>query len=391
MEPLDFITSWYHSTYYYFAGLLVVWLTVLYYIGSNVQKILRSEGSSTHLLAFVITSLVIIYIGLRPMGAEFGDMIGYANYYNNNTSGYMPINLNTEWLWANMQVFFKGMGFNVYEFFFFVALVYFGCMFICAAVLMRNSLWVAMAFFLYAFQTYTYGVNGMRNGFACSMVLVALCLIIESGAKRVSGFIIMFLAMCVHRSALLPSVAGIATLYFIKDTKTALRFWLASIAISLTMGPLVEMFFASLGFDDRMSAYHQGQYNAYNQTIFSHMGFRWDFLLYSSCPVLMIWYVTEYRKFTSPQFTMFANSYLLCNAFWIMVIRAAFSNRFAYLSWFIYPVVIAYPLLRMNLWKDQDRKTAVILFLYTGFTFFMFFIYYFGTTGFKGFDQYWWR
>ena len=75
-----------------------------------------------------------------------------------------------------------------------------------------------------------------------------------------------------------------------------------------------------------------------------------------------------------------------------MVIRSSFSNRFAYLSWFIYPVVMAYPLLRMNIWKDQDRKTALILFFYSGFTFFMFFVYYFGTgEGFNGFNQYWWR
>jgi hypothetical protein len=74
-----------------------------------------------------------------------------------------------------------------------------------------------------------------------------------------------------------------------------------------------------------------------------------------------------------------------------MVVRAAFSNRFAYLSWFLYPIVFTYPLFRMNIWKDQDRKTALILFAYSGFTFFMFFVYYFGTTGFKGFDQYWWR
>ncbi len=120
MGPIEFVTSWYHSTFYYVAGLLLVWLTVLYYIGSNVQKILRSEGSSTHLLAFVITLITILYIGLRPMGAEFGDMIGYANYYNNVPS-YLPVNLHTEWLWSNMQVFLKGLGFNVHEFFFFVA------------------------------------------------------------------------------------------------------------------------------------------------------------------------------------------------------------------------------------------------------------------------------
>ena len=128
-----------------------------------------------------------------------------------------------------------------------------------------------------------------------------------------------------------------------------------------------------------------------DENLFSHVGFRWDFLLYSGFGTAMVWYVTRYRRFTDRAYIIIANTYLLCNAFWIMVIRSSFSNRFAYLSWFIYPLVMAYPLLRMNLWKDQDRKTALIFFLYSGFTFFMFFIFYFGTgNGFRGFNQYWW-
>ena len=248
-----------------------------------------------------------------------------------------------------------------------------------------------MLFFFTAFSTYSYGTNGIRNGMACSIVLVAMCLLIqESQFKKLLSFILMFLALGIHRSTMLPSAAAIATVYVVKDTKWAFRFWLISIALSLTLGPLVEQVFVALGFDDRMSTY--GQYDTERQAeVLSHTGFRWDFLLYSAAPVAMIWYVTLYRRFTDIGFTMFANSYLLCNAFWIIVIRASFSNRFAYLSWFIYPVVISYPLMRMNLWKDQDRKTAIILFLYSAFLFFMYFIYYFGTTGFKGFDLYWWR
>ena len=196
--------------------------------------------------------------------------------------------------------------------------------------------------------------------------------------------------MGVHRSTMLPSAAAIASIYVLKDTKNTLRFWFASIAISLVAGPAVTNFFSSLGFDDRMSNYAVDASEMASGS-FSSTGFRWDFLLYSAFPVAMIWYVTRYRRFTDMAYSLFANVYFLCNAFWIMVIRSSFSNRFAYLSWFIYPVVIALPLLRMNLWKDQDRRTAIILFFYTGFTFFMFFVYYFGTTGFKGFDQYWWR
>ena len=57
-----------------------------------------------------------------------------------------------------------------------------------------------------------------------------------------------------------------------------------------------------------------------------------------------------------------------------MVIRAAFSNRFAYLSWFIYPLVIAYALIRIPIWRDQDRKLSLFLGGYAIFMIGMFLI-----------------
>ena len=105
-------------------------------------------------------------------------------------------------------------------------------------------------------------------------------------------------------------------------------------------------------------------------------GFRVDFIIYSIMPIIMAWYVTIKRNFKDLPYHTIATTYILANAFWIMVIRSEQSNRFAYLSWFLYPIVIAYPLLRMNIWENQDRKLALILLAYAGFTFFMSFVYY---------------
>ena len=397
MTPIEFVAPYYYNVTYYFTFLILTWLTILYYVGSGGQKVLRSEGGSlTQTLAFVCTVFFIFYLGLRPVARDFGDMPLYAYNYEIMAEDIMGVNyeamgFHSEWFWRNIGIFCAHMGFNVNEYFFLIEMGYLGGMFICSMMLMRKNLWLSMLFFFTGFSTYSYGTNGIRNGLACSIVLVAMCLLIEKNTiKRLLSFLLMFLALGIHRSTMLPSAAAIATVYVVKDTKWAFRFWLISIALSLTVGPLVEQVFVALGFDERMTTY--GQYDTERQAeIFSHTGFRWDFLIYSSGPVAMIWYVTRYRRFTDIGYTMFANTYLLCNAFWIIVIRADFSNRFAYLSWFIYSVVLTYPLLRMNLWKDQDRKTAIILFLYSAFLFFMYFIYYFGTTGFKGFDLYWWR
>ena len=87
-------------------------------------------------------------------------------------------------------------------------------------------------------------------------------------------------------------------------------------------------------------------------------------------PILLVWYLTIKREFKDKSFNLLANTYILANAFWIMVIRANYSNRFAYLSWFLYPIVIFYPLLRFKIWDNQDRNSALILLAYSGFTFF---------------------
>ena len=392
MQPLGLVDPWYYSTVYFILFLFLSWGTVLYYVGSNQQKILRSEGSPMQGAAFVLTVALTFYLGLRPLSGSFGDMNMYRHSYENIVNGFSSMSLKTEWLWNNLTAFCKLSGFNVYEYFFIVEIGYFAGMFICAFILMRKNLWIAVLFFYISFSCYSFGTNGIRNGLGCSLELVAITLFALGGAKRPVGILLMTLAMGIHRSTALPGAAAIASLYLVKDTKTAIRFWIASIGISLVAGPLVENFFAALGFDDRMSDYASTNQDERSMNQFSATGFRWDFLLYSSFGTIMIWYVTRYRKFTDKVYSVIAISYLLCNAFWIMVIRSAFSNRFAYLSWFLYPVVMAYPLLRMNLWKDQDRKTAIIFFLYSGFTLFMFFIFYFGTSnGFNGFDQYWWR
>ena len=108
---------------------------------------------------------------------------------------------------------------------------------------------------------------------------------------------------------------------------------------------------------------------------FSKAGFRWDFLLYSTAPVVMAWYVCIKKDLQDNWYNAICTVYCLCNAFWVLVIRSAFSNRFAYLSWFLYPIVIAYPLVNMPIREDQDRFTGWVLIAYAGFSAFMWFIF----------------
>jgi hypothetical protein len=113
---------------------VLTWATVLYYIGSNNQKLLHAEGSPSQSAAFVLTLLMSFFIGLRQLARDFGDTRAYASNYNGLES-YLPLDFRTEWLWENMQVFCKSvLGMNVHEFFVLVAIVFFFGMFVCSMV-----------------------------------------------------------------------------------------------------------------------------------------------------------------------------------------------------------------------------------------------------------------
>ena len=232
MEAIEFIPAYYYTTVYYTTLLVITWFTVLYYVGAASQRILHAEGSPVQTAAFILTLIIFFFLGLRQASFEFGDAVNYALMYTKGSQDYTAVSLEEEWLWASISGFCRSTGLNVNEYFLFIEFFYIGGMFVCSLILMRKNLWIAMLFFFTAFQTFTFGTNGIRNGMACSIELVAIALVIEQGPRRTVGFILMFLALGIHRSTMLPTAAAISTIYLVKDTKWALRFWIVSIILA---------------------------------------------------------------------------------------------------------------------------------------------------------------
>jgi len=291
------------------------------------------------------------------------------------------------------------MGFSVNVYFLIIEIGYLGLMFWAYKKALWENAWFALLFGLSAFSFFTYGVNGIRNGLACSVVTLAIIFAAKDKNYIIAG-IICFLALGIHKSTILPTAAMVAALFVIKKPKMALMFWLMSIPLSLVAGGPISNFFMGLGFDDRAEAYISGDNAKYGN--FSNTGFRWDFLAYSAMPVWLIWYVQKQIEKRRNEcgggktleeeetgvygaglladaesmrvFNVLSIIYLLTNAFWVMVIKASFSNRFAYLSWFLYPLVLAYGVIRLHIWEDQDKKAGQILLAHMGFTMIMYLI-----------------
>lgn len=336
--------------------------------------------STTQIGAFILTVIIIIFIGNRPSSPVFVDMNYYAYTYDNIYTGSLSLTSSDsrgEWLFSLFGNLCKLLGFSTTQYFISIASIYYGLMLFSCWMLMRRNLLVAVLFCFISLSCFAYGVNGMRNGMACSFAMMAIALLNTNKWGKIFSILLMFIAFSLHRSTILPCFCAISALLFVKNTKWAIYFWGASILISLLVGNYVTEFFVNLGFDDRMESYaNLDEEGNIMESTNVKSGFRVDFILYSIMPIIMAWYVTVKRNFKDLTYHVISITYILANSFWIMVIRSEQSNRFAYLSWFLYPIVIAYPLLRMNLWNNQDRKVALILFAYSGFTFFMSFVYY---------------
>ena len=363
--------SLYSSIYLYLlVGLCLV--TSLRYLSTEDKLVQNQSGGVGLVFSLILSIFVIIFLGTRPITGQFGDTGMYAYWYDIFYSTY-ELDLSGEWIWEYIAIISIRMGLDASGWFLLIEFFYIGLMLASCWLLMRRNVWVALLFCLVSFSCFSYGVNGIRNGLACNIVMLAVALISGNSIKKIIAVLLMITAYFIHHSTALPSVCAISAWLVIKDPKYAISFWGASILLSLVIGNAVGDFFTGFGFDERES-YFVDAAEISDTVQFSSTGFRFDFLLYSAMPVLMAWYVAVKRNFQDKTYNIIANTYILANAFWILVIRATFSNRFAYLSWFLYPIVIAYPLLRMNIWEDQDRKAALILLAYAGFTFAMHFI-----------------
>jgi hypothetical protein len=267
-----------------------------------------------------------------------------------------------EWLWQWLMVGCKSLGLDVKYFFLIVEAGYVMTAFWAVKRIVPDDPMFGMLLMIASLMFFPFAVNGLRNGLACHIVLLAISYLLDD--KYLTGALLCLAAFGFHRSTALPIVAVLTGIFVTRNIRIAIAFWVLSIFVSLVAGGAVSGFFASLGFDDRMSSYVMAQ----DMSIFSRTGFRWDFLLYSALPVVMVWYVCVNRGFSDSWYDVICTAYCICNAFWIMVIRSSYSNRFAYLSWFLYPLVIAYPLIRFPIWEDQDRKAGAAILAYAGFT-----------------------
>lgn len=359
---------------YYFT---IYWVVVMLLTVSKYGEMQCLPGYSvlyrrdSYKLIILFSIFYVLFFGFRPVTMSFGDTVIYNTSYNMlQTYGTFDAEGSTsmdyDWLFYTFMAFCAQI-MDVYYFFaivmcFYIVMMFVGCI--------KMDAWhgaTLMLFCIGAFSFYGYSVNGIRNGVACSFVIMALGGMCKG--ERIWPIILSFVAIGCHKSVALPLVCMYFT-YFIKNPKLMYLTWLGAIAMSLVFGETIGNLFSLLNYDDRLAQNMQnGEDVALEWGEELEARFRWDFLLYSFMPILLGAYTLFVRKIYNNTYLLLLGTYIYANSFWVLVIRGLFSNRFAYLSWFIYPIVLAYPLLNLPVFvKNHSKKTAWILMAHIGFT-----------------------
>lgn len=357
---MDFIPILYYNKIYFY--IILVFVLSVYFNCVSAKMGTNTSSKTMSIIGLLLLLFVFFYIALRPISVEFGDMWTYYKHFLDLQAGGAT-DFKKDPLFEYMILFFSKFS-SPELFFFFCAILYVLPLYIVSKKLF-NDYWVYSFIILVStFSFWAYGVNGIRNGFATSLFLLAICY-----NNKILKFAIFLAAALFHKSLILPIIAYFISLNY-KNSKTYFYVWILVIPVSFLLGSVLENFFLNLGFGGAESLNtYLTEFDEESEGETITVGFRWDFILYSASVVYAAYYYIIKRNYKDEFYSQLVNIFLICNSLWILIIRANYSNRFAYLSWFMLGVVVIYPLLKVRLFNNQHAVIGRIMLAYFALTF----------------------
>lgn len=288
---------------------------------------------------------LVLLLGLRPLSPIYIDMTTYATVFERAKFGLEALTFNDPLF--NLFTTAAAASISVSTYFLLCAALYvipkaWACRILC------GPRWpLPLAAMATSFSFYGFGTNGIRNGIAASIGLLALAW------PRVGGKVLIGLASILTHASLALSMVSHAITWRFRSVRFWLVVWATSIPISFVLPKGAVLTIISIQEDSRT-----GYFDTLGGT-----DFRYDFIIYSAVGAAAIAYWKVHRKVEDTQFDHLASTYLLANAFWILINQIAFSNRFAYLSWFMLEVAVLLPLVRAPL---KAKAVPVVLGIVVG-------------------------
>ncbi len=370
---------YYHIFYLLLVSVLSVFAFSRYPWLSDYEEIRKIEhGSRFTFVEIVLVVFLALFIGLRdPHDRIFGDTWMYTFFYEKGFGQFFSWDWNTDnKLFDNIYYYMSSWSSSANDFYVLVAFIYFGGIWYATKKIFPNNSLSALLVYLAAFSTYSYAVNGFKSGAAAAIFLVALAINNSDRNKKILCGLLLLCSWGFHHSMIVP-VLAFCLCKFVKNPRIYIIGWVACLIIAALHITFFQQLFAGIGDDlgDKQAVgYLENEWEKESQLGIT--GFRIDFIIYSIVPLITGWIAINRKYVESESFKFLLNLYTLVNSFWLLCIYASYTNRIAYLSWLIYPIVLIYPFLRGN-WGDN--RYAVFKFVAYGhlfFTLFMTFVYY---------------
>lgn len=365
MPPL-----WYTPAFQWVVCVIMVALIVTCYTGRIYKK---ETAQSWNVFSQLLVFCLIVVVGLRPLHYAFGDMVNYAGGFRAQEASQQADWIHTffsfkgEFTFGAIQDFCVQFA-DLHTMFLIFAVIYFGAQYWACRRLFGIYWFAPFLAMMCMIDYWGFAVNGIRNGAAANLMILALTF----RGKPLVALSLGILACGIHKSMLLVGAAALLSLYY-KNTKAYLIGWCTCVFWSLLAGRSTSEWLASSFLseaDERMSQYMSYTNDASMMQQFSSTGFRSDFLLYSAIPILVGYWAVYKRSVNDPLYKWWLNVYMIANSFWVLMMYAANSNRFAALSWFTAGIVLFYPFFKYRFSENQPRKVACVLSIWYSFAFY---------------------
>lgn len=323
-------------------ALLVIFPLVVYvlYVLRNSQGYLIKKIPLTVCVVYMI--IMAFLLAAVPVEGSY-DRENYAHEFLGYTNERVT---DIGWgIYCSIISFFVGS--NVFGFFLITATLYcFSNFLFCKKKIPREHVGYMLILLTGSMGFASYGCNTMRAGFAIALALVALVV-----QKKVFALLIIICSILTHFSILAPILSYLLT-NVIKKKRHTEYIWIICLILSILQWGFLGLL-SHLGLDVRIEQYSDAD------TVDYQVGFRLDFLLYSLLPIYIsnLWM----RKFHyhSCYYEKIYRTYLLSNSIWLLAMRIPYTDRVAYLSWFMMPYLALYPLLSGEL-KIKRAQSYII-------------------------------
>ena len=360
---MDFIPAEYYSIINLLFVIILTLNVIPRYSRVRTNALLVSRTNTGLLIAVFFC----LFIGLRPISEIFVDMTQYQGFYE-RWSGSFHFSLFAEnFIYDNLMYFCASIQFPPVLYYLMIASIYYGCTYIACRRFFANDSAAAFVVFLAAFSTFSYGTNGIKAGAAAAIFLVALAY----RDKLWLSVILAIVSLGFHHAMQLPVAAYVLTLLY-KNPKVYFAAWVFCFLMAAAHITAFQTIFAGFS-DERGAGYLMSDDKGWG----GKGGFRIDFILYSAMPVLVGYYTIYKKKMQLSKFyTNLLNMYLCTNGIWMLCMYVEFTNRIAYLSWFMYPIVLIYPFLKEEWGPSRYKTFAKVAYAHLAFTAFMTLVYY---------------